>query len=134
MSHIIGIGVDIVEISRIKSILKQHGEHFISRVFTENEKKYSMSAANSAERFAGRFAVKEAVIKALGIGVNTGITWHDIETIRGASGKPSVRLRNQALRFLKQKGGGGNAIHVSIAHDGGKAIAFVVMERAEEKK
>ena len=134
MNHIIGIGVDIVEISRMKSILEQHGERFISRVFTENEKEYSMSTANAAERFAGRFAAKEAVIKALGVGKNTGITWHDIETVRVASGKPSVRLRNHALLYLKQKGGSGNAIHLSIAHDGGKAIAFVVMERAEEKK
>jgi len=134
MSRIIGIGVDIVEISRVKSILEKHGERFIARVFTEAEKQYSMSGAKAAERFAGRFAVKEAVIKALGVGKPTGITWHDIETINRSSGKPVVLLHNHAMRCLKWKGGGANATYVSIGHDGGKAIAFVVMERVEETK
>jgi len=136
MNRIIGIGVDIVEISRIRSILEKHGERFLSRVFTEAEKEYAMSGAKAAERLAGRFAVKEAVIKALGLGTSSGITLRDIETIPGpgSSGKPIIRLHNQAIRCLKWKGGSARSVHVSIAHDGGKAIAFVVLEQMEEKK
>jgi len=133
MGRIIGIGVDIVEVSRVKSIIEQHGERFISRVFTEAEKKYSLSCANSAERFAARFAVKEAVLKALGVGKTSGIMWHDIETVLESSGKPTLRLHDQAMRYLKSKGGSSRSVHISISHDGGKAIAFVVIERMEEK-
>jgi len=134
MNRIIGIGVDIVEIPRIKSILEKHGERFLSRVFTEAEKEYAMSGAKAAERLAGRFAVKEAMIKALGLGTSSGITLRDIETIPGPSGKPVIRLHNQVIRCLKWKGGSARSVHVSIAHDGGKAIAFVVLEQMEEKK
>ncbi|MCL2103374.1 MAG: holo-ACP synthase [Syntrophorhabdaceae bacterium] len=127
MNNIVGIGVDIVEISRVKTILERHGEHFLSRVFTEAETRYSMNSANAAEKLAADFAVKEAVLKALDVGKSSGITWKDIETVRSSSGKPVVRLYNQAMRRLEGKNGG--AIHVSISHDGGKAIAFTIVER-----
>ena len=114
-------------------MLERHGERFLLRVFTKAEKEYAMSGANSAEKLAGRFAVKEAMIKALGAGKSAGITWQDIETVPNSSGKPVVRLRNQAIRYLKWKGGSANAVHVSIAHDGGKAIAFAVVEQGVEE-
>ena len=125
-----GIGVDIVEIPRVKHMLDQYGERFLSRVLTEAEAKYSMSGANAAERLAGRFAVKEAAIKALGAGKSSGISLRNIETVHDPAGKPVVRLNGQAVCILKSKGGG--AVHASISHDAGMAIAFVVME-AEEK-
>ncbi|MEW6719103.1 MAG: holo-ACP synthase [Thermodesulfobacteriota bacterium] len=128
MNAILGVGVDIVDVSRVKKLLERHGDRFLSRVFTEGERKYAMGGANPAERLAGRFAVKEALLKALGTGKSQGILWVDIETLRGTAGKPVVHLHGQAVRWLKWKGGG--AVHVSIAHDGGNAIGFVILEKA----
>lgn len=128
MTAILGIGVDIVDIPRVERMIARYGVRFLSRVFTENESRYAMGSANSAERLAGRFAAKEAVLKALGTGKSGGIRWRDIETLPGHAGKPVVRLHGQAVRWAKWKGGG--PIHVSISHDGGTAIAFVILERA----
>ncbi len=125
---IAGIGVDIVDIARIQAMLDKYGDRFLRRVYTEAETAYAMSGANKAERLAGRFAVKEAVLKALGTGKSLGILWRDIETLRGRSGKPEVRLHGQAVKWAKSRGGG--ALHVSITHDGGKAMAFVILEKA----
>src|SRR5512135_1434447 len=121
---IAGIGVDIVDITRIQALLERYGERFLRRVFTEAETAYAMSGANRAERLAGRFAVKEAVMKALGTGKSQGILWRDVETVRLRSGKPEVHLHGQAVRWAKLRGGG--TVHVSITHDGGKAMAFVI--------
>ena len=125
---IAGIGVDIVDIGRIQALLDRYGDRFLSRVFTEAETLYAMGSANPAERLAGRFAVKEAVMKALGTGKSQGILWKDVETVRGPAGKPAVHLHGQAVKWAKLRGGG--AVHVSITHDGGKAVAFVILEKA----
>jgi len=120
--------VDIVDIPRIQALLDRYGKRFLGRVYTEAETAYAMRGANKAERLAGRFAVKEAVMKALGTGKSQGILWRDIETLRARSGKPEVRLHGQAVKWAKLRGGG--AVHVSITHDGGKAMAFVILEKA----
>ena len=125
---IAGIGVDIVDISRIQGLLDRYGERFLRRVYTEAETAYAMGGANSAERLAGRFAVKEAMMKAIGTGKSQGILWRDVETVRGRFGKPEVRLHGQARKWAKELGGG--AAHASITHDGGKAVAFVILEKA----
>ncbi|HQU13972.1 MAG: holo-[acyl-carrier-protein] synthase [Deltaproteobacteria bacterium 37-65-8] len=125
---IAGIGVDIVDVARIQALLDRYGERFLRRVYTEAETAYAMCGANRAERLAGRFAVKEAMMKALGTGKSQGILWKDVETLRGTSGKPEVRLHGQAVRWAKMRGGG--AVHVSITHDGGKAVGFVILEKA----
>jgi len=132
MQAIAGIGVDIVEVSRVKTLLERYGDRFLSRVFTEAESKYAMGGAHPEERLAGRFAVKEAVLKALGTGKAQGILWRDIETVRGPAGKPVVRLHGQAVRWMRWKGGA--FVHVSIAHDGGKAIGFVILEKGGGSK
>ena len=125
---ITGIGVDIVEIARIQALLDRYGDKFLHRVYTEKETDYAMGGANRAERLAGRFAVKEAVLKALGTGKSQGILWRDVETVRGRLGRPEVHLHGQAVKSAKWRGGG--AVHVSITHDGGKAVAFVILEKA----
>lgn len=125
---IAGVGVDIVDIARIQALLDRYGERFLGRVYTEAESAYAMDGANRAERLAGRFAVKEAVMKALGTGKSQGILWRDVETVRGRFGKPEVRLHGQAVKWVKVRGWG--AAHVSITHDGGKAVAFVILEKA----
>jgi holo-[acyl-carrier protein] synthase len=126
---IVGIGVDIVDVGRIKDLLERYRERFVRRVFTEAEVGYAERSVREAERLAGRFAVKEAVLKAFGTGKSQGILWRDVETIRGAMGKPEVKLYNKANKYMiKLKG---NRIHVSITHDGGKAVAFVIIETEE---
>jgi len=72
--------------------------------------------------------VKEAVMKALGTGKSHGILWRDVETVRGPLGRPLVRLRGQAVRFKRVRGA--VSVHASITHDGGKAVAFVILEKA----
>ncbi len=120
--------MDIVDIARIQAMLERYGERFLRRVYTGEETAYAMGGANSAERLAGRFAVKEAMMKALGTGKSQGIRWRDVETVRGRFGKPEVRLHGQAMKWAKELGGG--AVHASITHDGGKAVAFVILEKA----
>ena len=124
---IVGTGIDIVDISRIARLLSLHGDRFVERVFTPAEAAYAFSGVLAAERLAGRFAVKEAVMKALGTGKSQGILWRDVETVRTPSGKPEARLHGQALRFLERTGA--DAVHVTITHDGGRAVAFVIIER-----
>jgi len=129
---IAGIGVDVVEVERVGKLLERYGARFTSRVFTEAESDYALQSARPAERLAGRFAVKEAVMKAFGTGKSQGILWRDVETIRGARGKPEVMLYGNAGIYMKKMNG--KTIHVSISHDGGKAMAFVIIEgeRREE--
>jgi holo-[acyl-carrier protein] synthase len=124
---IAGIGVDIVDIARIQALLDRYGKRFLARVYTEREVEYAMSGANRAERLAGRFAVKEALMKALGTGKSQGILWRDVETVRGRFGKPEVHLHGQAVKWAKWRKG--STVHVSITHDGGKAVAFVILEK-----
>jgi holo-[acyl-carrier protein] synthase len=124
---IAGIGVDIVDVSRVAKLLERYGERFLRRVFTDPEIKYALGSGNRAERLAGRFAVKEAFMKALGTGKSQGILWRDVETVRGPMGRPVVRLHGQAVRWMQYRGG--SRVHVSITHDGGKAVAFVILEK-----
>jgi holo-[acyl-carrier protein] synthase len=123
---IAGIGVDIVDVSRVERLVERYGDRFLRRVFTDAETKYALGGANRAERLSGRFAVKEAFLKALGTGKSQGILWRDVETVRGPMGRPVVRLHGQAVRWLRYRGA--SAVHVSIAHDGGKAVAYVILE------
>lgn len=123
---IAGIGIDVVEIERVGKLLARYGERFTGRVFTEAETDYALRSAKPAERLAGRFAVKEAVMKAFGTGKSQGILWRDVETIRGALGKPEVILHGNAKKNMKLLKG--YMIHASISHDGGRAMAFVIIE------
>jgi holo-[acyl-carrier protein] synthase len=127
---IVGIGVDIVDIGRVNAMLSRYRDRFLGRVFTEAENRYAQRSVKTAERLAGRFAVKEAVLKAFGTGKSQGILWRDVETVPGPMGKPKVNLYGNADKYMKILNA--NRVHVSITHDGGKAMAFVVIERAGE--
>jgi len=127
---IVGIGIDIVDIERVNRLLDRYKDRFVKRVFTEEEEKYAYRSIKPAERLAGRFAVKEAFMKAIGTGKSNGILWRDVETVRGPLGRPKVKLYGKANKYMNMLNG--NNVHVSITHDGGKAIAFVVIERAGE--
>jgi holo-[acyl-carrier protein] synthase len=125
---IAGIGVDIVDVARVEDLLARYRDRFVRRLFTDVEAGYASGSVRMAERLAGRFAVKEAVLKALGTGKSQGILWRDVETIRGPMGRPEVKLYGNALNYMKKLNG--DRIFVSITHDGGKAVAFVIIEAA----
>ncbi|NMM62255.1 holo-ACP synthase [Clostridium sp. P21] len=121
---ILGVGIDIVEIRRIKEAMEKH-TNFIDRLFSKNEIEYFKVRNLRAEFVAGRFAAKEAVVKAMGTGFS-GFEIKDIEIDRTASGKPIVVLRGKA-KMIAQKYGD-YKIHVSISHSLDNAVAYAVME------
>jgi holo-[acyl-carrier protein] synthase len=125
---IVGIGVDIVDVGRVHALLERYRDRFVQRVFTDAENRYANKSVKSAERLAGRFAVKEAVLKAFGTGKSQGILWRDVETVPGPKGRPKVNLYGNADKYMKYLNA--DRVHVSISHDGGKAVAFVVIESA----
>jgi holo-[acyl-carrier protein] synthase len=92
MTHIIGHGVDIVDLADFEALLVTGGQHFVGRCFTEHERQYAGDGPNRIFRLAARFAAKEAVLKALGTGWTDGITWKDVEIIHERSGAPSVTV------------------------------------------
>jgi len=97
---IVGHGIDLVENQRIADLIEKHGEHFLTRVFTENERAYAnASKKRSIEHLAARFAAKEAVLKSIGTGWRSGIAWTDIEISRQPSGRPEVTLANRAKQI-----------------------------------
>lgn len=117
-------GVDIVQISRIQRAWKQHGDSFLERLYTSAERAYCMDVRMPVIRFAGRFAAKEAVMKALGTGWRGGMRWTDIETLPDELGKPLVRLHGEAAQLAVNQG-----IHgmlMSISHAGDYAIASAI--------
>jgi holo-[acyl-carrier protein] synthase len=123
---IVGLGLDIAEIDRIAAAITRHGAPFIERLFTPREAAYCEKHKNRFERYAGRFAAKEAAMKALGTGWSHGVRWRDIEVAREASGKPTLNLSGVA-RELADRMGVKN-ISLSITHSGNVALAEVIFE------
>ena len=111
---IVGLGVDITEVDRIEAAIARRGRALIERLFTPSEITYCESHRNRAERFAGRFAAKEAAMKALGTGWARGVRWVDIEVVREPSGKPTLKLSG-ATRAIADSLGVKN-IAVTITH------------------
>ena len=125
---IIGIGTDLVEIARIRRLLDFHGEAFRHRVFTPAEIALAAERQHSAEFYAGRWAAKEAAVKALGCGFGAECGHTDIEILCGSEGEPILRCRVLPRR-LRQAGPEHVFWHVSITHERCYAAAFVVLER-----
>jgi holo-[acyl-carrier protein] synthase len=123
---IIGLGLDIAEIDRIEQAIARRGAPFLERVYTPREVDYCEQHKNKFERYAGRFAAKEAAMKALGTGWRDGVRWRDIETVREPSGKPTLRLEGVA-RELADRMGVKN-ISLTITHSGNVALAQVIFE------
>jgi holo-[acyl-carrier protein] synthase len=123
---IVGLGVDIAEISRIEKAIRRHGDPFLHRLFTPAEIEYCQGYRNRFERFAGRFAAKEAAMKALGTGWRRGVRWLDIEVVRDQAGKPSLRLTGQAGVLAAELGV--RNIALTITHAGDTALAEVIFE------
>ena len=121
---IVGLGVDLCPVDRLERILERHGKLFLDRVFTDKEQRYADGAKNRGERYAARFAVKEATIKALG--APAGLRWRDMEVTKKEDGAPRLVLHASARSAAEKMGV--TSAHVSISHAGNMAVAVVVLE------
>ena len=123
--NIIGIGNDIAETSRIADALARHGEHFKKRLLTEAEIALAAARKDAVSFYAGRWAAKEAVAKALGCGIGEHCSFTDIEIVNDPAGSPQVTLRSAAAETLKRLGG--SKIICSISHERHYATAMVII-------
>ena len=123
---IIGMGVDLAEVERVKEAIERHGEPFLRRVFTAAEREYCEGFRNKYERYAGRFAAKEAAMKALGTGWRRGVRWVDFEVVREKGGRPTIRLDGEAKKIAEELGV--KRIALSITHTETQALAQVIFE------
>ena len=122
---VIHTGIDIVEVARIKNSISNSGTHFIERVYTKAEAAYCVSAVNNFERFAARFAAKEAFVKAIGKGFSDGIMFNMIEIAKCETGEPYLVLHDKALEAAEKLGI--ESIDVSLSHIKETAVATVVI-------
>lgn len=118
-----GIGTDIIEVKRIEESIERFGQRFLDRIFTLDEQAYCLHHRDSSRHFAGRFAAKEAIVKALGTGFRDGIGWLDIEIINDAHGKPVTHLSDKLKELFDSP-----IIHLSISHGRDYATAFAICE------
>jgi holo-[acyl-carrier protein] synthase len=123
---ILGTGIDIAEVPRIRGAIERHGERFLKRIFTEGEIQYCESKANRVERYAARFAAKEAGMKAIGTGWNHGVRWRDLEVVRKPGGRPTLLLHGKAAEFAAKLGA--TNIALSLTHTADQAMAQVILE------
>jgi holo-[acyl-carrier protein] synthase len=123
---IVGSGVDLCEVPRIQQAIARHGQRFLERVFTPGEIAYADSKANRFERYAARFAAKEAGMKALGTGWRGGIAWQDFEVANLPSGRPALRFHGQAAKIAEKLGV--SNIALSLTHTREQALAMVILE------
>ena len=123
---IVGTGVDLAEVPRIRAAIERHGRRFIERIYTPAEIAYVERKANPYERFAARFAAKEAGMKAIGTGWRRGVRWQDFEVTNLPSGKPTLRFHGQAARFAEALGV--KSIALSLTHTAELGMAHVILE------
>ncbi|HEY8672111.1 MAG TPA: holo-[acyl-carrier-protein] synthase [Terriglobales bacterium] len=123
---IVGTGIDIAEVPRIAESIQRFGDRFLRRVFTEGEINYCDSKANRVERYAARFAAKEAAMKALGTGWSRGVRWRDIEVVRQPGGRPTIEFHGKAAEFAGRLNA--RNVALSLSHTPEQAIASVILE------
>ena len=120
-SSVQGLGNDIIEIDRIRLSIERHGQHFLNKLFSQKEQDYCYQFKDFAPHFAGRFAAKEAIVKALGTGFGADVSWHDIEILADPHGKPIAHFSEGAKkRFHNPK------VLVSISHSSSHATAVAI--------
>ena len=123
---ILGTGVDLAEVPRIRASIERYGEKFIRRIYTPAEIAYVERKANKYQRYAARFAAKEAGMKAIGTGWRRGVTWQDFEVANLPSGKPTLLLHGVAAKFAGKLGV--KNISLSITHTSELGMAHVILE------
>ena len=121
---ILGIGTDFIEVKRIEESIERFGQRFLDRIFSFDEQAYCLHHRDASRHFAGRFAAKEAAVKALGTGFRDGIGWLDIEITNDHHGKPIVLLSSRLKEVFDSP-----QIHLSITHGRDYAIAFAIYEK-----
>lgn len=124
---IVGTGIDIIEIDRIKNSIQKYSDRFKKKIFTQKEIEYCDSQAEPAKHFAARFSVKEAVLKCFGTGMSGGILWKDIEVDKLESGQPILNLYGKGGKIFDQLNL--KHIHISITHDKSYAVAHAIAEK-----
>ena len=123
---ILGTGIDIAEVPRMAQAIERFGERFLHRIFTEGERRYCDAKANRVERYAARFAAKEAGMKAIGTGWKGGVGWTDIEVKREPSGRPTLVFHGKAAEVAARLGV--ERISLSLTHTKETAMAQVILE------
>jgi holo-[acyl-carrier protein] synthase len=123
---IVGVGLDVVEVARIRSLAERRGERFTARVFTPEELACCEAKADPAPSLAARFAAKEAGMKALGSGWGEGVGWQDLAVVSPPGRPPALELRGEAAARASRLGV--SSVHLSLSHDAGVAAAVVVLE------
>jgi holo-[acyl-carrier protein] synthase len=126
---IVGMGIDVAEVDRVKAAIERHGEPFLRRVYTQREREYCEKFKNKYERYAGRFAAKEATMKALGTGWSRGVRWVDVEVVRLSGGRPTISLQGEAAKVASSLGV--ERVALSITHTAAQAFAQVIFEGQE---
>lgn len=122
---VIGMGVDLVSIARIRQVVERHGDRFLSRVFTHGEQAYCMGKKDPHPSLAARFAAKEAVSKAFSTGIGAELNWTSIEVIRGEREEPSIVLDSKGAILLEHVGG--SAVLISLTHTDEHAMAVALI-------
>ena len=123
---IVGTGTDITEVPRVAKAIARFGERFIERIYTPREIAYCKSKKNAVERFAARFAAKEAAMKAIGTGQRQGVTWQSVEVGREPGGRPTILYHGRAREHFDRLGA--RHAHLSLTHTEAIAMAFVIIE------
>ena len=132
--EILGIGTDIVECPRIGKMIEQHGELFLRRVYTEREIRYCQASKHAIQHFAGRWAAKEAILKALGSGWSRRVSWTDIEVRNGHDGQPRVLVCGEAKEATRRRGIGDILISISHCRTYATAYALAVGPAADRPR
>lgn len=123
---IVGTGVDLAEVDRLRKAIERYGERFLERIFTPGEIAYVERRGSRYQRYAARFAAKEAGMKAIGTGWRRGVRWHDFEVANLPSGKPTLKLYGVAAEIAQQQGV--RSVWLSVTHTNTLALAFVILE------
>jgi holo-[acyl-carrier protein] synthase len=123
---ILGTGIDIAEVPRIRESIERFGDRFLRRIFTDGEIRYCEQRASRCESYAARFAAKEAGMKALGTGWSRGVRWRDIEVVRPKGQRPTIQFHGEAAAIAARLGT--RNIALSLTHTSEQALAHVILE------
>ena len=124
---IVSVGLDLARIDRFEKVHARHGDRLLDRLFTDGERAYCDRRASRMASYVGRFAVKEAVMKALGTGWSSGVSWRDIEVVRQSGAAPELVLHGRTAGIARERGI--VKFHITITHDAGIAAAVAIAER-----
>ncbi len=125
---VIGIGIDIIEISRVKESIEKYGDKFLNKIYTKQELDYCLSKSEKYQHFAARFAAKEAVYKALTSGWEESIGWHDVEILNQPNGMPIVNKKGKLARFLAE----GKNLKISMSHSRDYVACVAIIFRSND--